>query len=241
MGAESTVKKQGKSVAVFNRTRLEGKMEINNLLKNAKNFVDAPNVHYLYGYKGEIVNSSLNKSLRKQFPNVWTTSYFNYAESIIGQIAMDCSGFVCLASELHYQVGSWEIHEKWEKGDFQKGECAWKKGHVAIISDRDGDYITTLEAKNRKEGLIERTTKIGDVFTHSHKIPNVDYFTKHYALGWNKDEIGWWYSPDGNTYLKSEYAFLPWSKGKSWFAFDDRGYCIISDENGCIKEPKDLK
>ena len=238
MGAESTVKKQGKSVAVFNRTRLEEKMDVNNLLKNARNFVDAPNVHYLYGYKGEIVNSSLNKSLRKQYPNVWTTSYFNYAESIIGQIAMDCSGFVCLAAELNYQIGSWEIQEKWEKGDFQKGECAWKEGHVAIISDRDGDYITTLEAKNRKEGLITRKTKIGDVFKKSFKIPGVNYETVHYALGWNKDEIGWWYSPDGNTYIKSGYAFLPWSGGNDRFYFDENGYCVITNKDGVILEPK---
>ena len=238
MGAESTVKKHGKSVSIFNRPALEEKMNVSNLITNAKNFVDAPNVHYLYGYKGEIVNLVLNKALREQYPRIWTDSYFNYAESIKGQIAMDCSGFVCLAAELNYQIGSWEINDKWEKGSFKKGECSWKEGHVAIISDVDGDYITTLEAKNRKEGLITRKTKIGDVFKKSFKIPGVNYETVHYALGWNKDEIGWWYSTNGTDYIKSSYAFLPWSKGKSWFAFDEKGYCIITDKNGVIQEPK---
>ena len=45
---------------------------------------------------------------------------------------------------------------------------------------------------------------------------------KKYTVGWNKDNKGWWYSPQGLTYYKSEWKMI----NGNWFCFDDEGYAM---------------
>ncbi len=57
---------------------------------------------------------------------------------------------------------------------------------------------------------------------------------KKYTVGWNKDDKGWWYSPDGLTYYQSDWKQL----NGNWFRFDSEGYAY---KNCWFKYPKDNK
>ena len=47
---------------------------------------------------------------------------------------------------------------------------------------------------------------------------------KKYTVGWNQDDKGWWYSPDGNTYYKSEWSII---KGYKYY-FNQEGYALTN-------------
>lgn len=57
---------------------------------------------------------------------------------------------------------------------------------------------------------------------------------KKYTVGWNKDDKGWWYSPDGLTYIQGDWKQI----NGSWFRFDADGYAY---QNCWFKYEKDGK
>lgn len=57
---------------------------------------------------------------------------------------------------------------------------------------------------------------------------------KKYTVGWNKDDKGWWYSPDGLTYYQSDWKMI----NGNWFRFDSKGYAY---QNCWFKYEKDGK
>lgn len=46
--------------------------------------------------------------------------------------------------------------------------------------------------------------------------------SRKYAIGWNKDDKGWWYADTSNTYYKGRWAKI---NGK-WYSFDKEGYML---------------
>lgn len=43
-----------------------------------------------------------------------------------------------------------------------------------------------------------------------------------YAVGWNEDDHGWWYSPDGNSYYNHEWQKID----GDWYYFGNDGYAL---------------
>ncbi|NOW07874.1 N-acetylmuramoyl-L-alanine amidase [Clostridium beijerinckii] len=53
------------------------------------------------------------------------------------------------------------------------------------------------------------------------KVPEV----KIYKVGWNKNDKGWWYSEDGNTYYEECWKQIK----ESWYYFNNEGYAVDGD------------
>ena len=220
-------------------------ISLKDYLYNCDKMVNDKSMHYLYGYKGEKITEQLNTSLRKQYPNVWTYSYLTKANQWIGDRAIDCSGFVQVNCGGDVEVGSWYMSEKWDSisiNDIDNRELSgligWRSGHVVVLTGRvQNGLYEIMEASGQKTGLRKRWANINE-FKKLLVNPLVDYNSHHYRIGWNKDDRGWWFSPDGETYLKDGYFKCKWSQGESWFMFDSEGYCVITDSNGVIVQPK---
>ena len=220
-------------------------INVKDYLYNCEKMVNDKSMHYLYGYKGEVITKALNNSLRSQYPNVWTYSYWTKANSWIGDRAIDCSGFVQVNCGGDVEIGSWYMSEHWEsidKSEFDTRKIAgligWRSGHVVVFSGkRENGMYEILEASGQKTGLRRRMANL-DEFKKILINPLVVYNSDKYKIGWNRDEKGWWYSPDGSSYLSNGYFELNWSGGKNTFYFDSSGYCVITDSNGVVIEPK---
>lgn len=187
---------------------------------------------YLYGAKGQIITEKLIQQLASENPSVYTNSYIAKARKKIGRLGLDCSGLfyklgVCGC------IGSYQMRERWKNvpmKDVIPGYAVYKRGHIALcievidadrikIAEMRGiDYEKSIRITNRSEWLCALV------------VPNVNYTTKKYGIGWNKDEIGWFYSPDGTNYLKDGFYKLKWSGGENWFVFDKRGYMLENKE-----------
>lgn len=214
-------------------------------IDKAREYTQKEGWHYLYGYKGEEINKAQNAEFLTLYPKIWGQSnYQSKSKAWLGQRAVDCSGLVYLAlnKEPKAMIGSGQMVSKWPSIKTPKaGAIAWRPGHVAIVSKVEGGQIYIIEAAGIEAGLRERLATAGE-FKKYLLCPYVDYTEagNKYAIGWNRDSKGWWYSPDGATYLKGGAYKCPWSKNPAgnWFYFDNEGYCIITDPNGCMKEPR---
>jgi len=216
-------------------------------IKNAEAYTTKNNWHYLYGYKGEEINASLNAEYTKLYPHIWgQANYQTKSKAWLGQRAVDCSGLIYLAAnkDARCMVNSATISAKWARIKTPKpGAIGWRSGHVVIVKEVTAQGIIIIEAAGIESGIRERLAAVSE-FKKYVLCPAVDYTdgTK-YAIGWNKDERGWWYSPDGIDCLKGGAYKCPWSKcpGGSWFYFDNEGWLIVTDSSGVIKEPRIFK
>lgn len=66
----------------------------------------------------------------------------------------------------------------------------------------------------------------GDIwlYEYHHTAVNTTYGKKvHlYSVGWNRDNIGWWYAGTPNTFPFSCWRLI----NERWYYFDDRGYAV---------------
>lgn len=105
--------------------------------------------------------------------------------------------------------------------------------HTGIVTGFDVQYVYTFEGNTSGgSSVIEnggavcaKKYRLDDPKILGYGLPDYS-IVPIYQVGWNKDEAGWWYSPDGFTYLKS-----CWEKIKSvqtgetyWYHFKDDGY-----------------
>lgn len=95
---------------------------------------------YWYGGAGQVASKSLADSLKRSYPNIWTTTYYKKALNDIGQQVGDCSYLVNYAygraapgthgpgtsSYLSY-------YSKWT-GAPKDGMVAWRDGHTGIYA-----------------------------------------------------------------------------------------------------------
>jgi len=214
-------------------------------INNAEKYLTKTGWHYLYGYKGETITQALNAELTKEYPRIWGQSnYKTKSVEWLGQQAVDCSGLIYLATDKNPQclIGSGQMATRWQSIKTPKAGCiGWRSGHVVIVKEVKGTEITIIEAAGIESGIRERVAQVREFLKYL-LCPVVEYVEEgnKYAIGWNKDNRGWWYSPDGTNYLKGGYYKCPWSKNTagSWFYFDNEGWLVITDSSGVVKEPK---
>lgn len=205
-------------------------MTATEIIENAKKYLS---YKYLYGYKGETITKEQNAQLTKLYPRIWGQTIYKTNSTLWANgknKAIDCSGLVCRAAGIP-DLGSYQMEEHWKSTkEEQPGAVLWREGHVALII-KPGLLI---EASGIKTGVRVRTYSLGE-FVKILLIPNVDYATQQ--DGWLSDGVGWHYVKNGQ-YLKDGYYKLKWSGGTNLFYMDANGYCIITDSNGVIKEPR---
>ena len=218
-------------------------INVQEYIYNCEKMINDSKMHYLYGYKGETITQALNNSLRSQYPNVWTYSYLTKANQWIGDKAIDCSGFVQKNCGGSVEIGSYYMGEKWGEAPFSSqnltGLIGWRSGHVVVLSGKtQNGMIEIMEASGQKTGLRKRWANPSE-FKKLLINPLVNYNSNKYKIGWNRDDKGWWFSPEGSTYLSDGYYKVVWSKNPAgdWFYFDKNGYCIITNSDGVVLEP----
>ena len=115
-------------------------------------------------------------------------------------------------------------------------------GYILGITDLK-DISTGMTTKNETtilqqagfETLTEKKYLTSDAYLYAgdvllctghHTCINVTDGTKvetpSYQIGWNKDEIGWWYADTAKTYLASTWAAI----NGCWYWFDAEGYAV---------------
>lgn len=116
---------------------------------------------------------------------------------------------------------------------------AYKGNHAMVIVGYDGDTLMIANSwgntgDNGYYYLDINSTIIRELWALEDE-KNVNRpEKKKYTVGWNKDDKGWWYSPDGLTYYKSDWKQL----NGNWFRFDSNGYAY---QNCWFKYDKDNK
>lgn len=131
------------------------------LVKFAKSKLGTP---YVYGAKGESGKFTMNQlnALRKAYPNMFTSTYYNKAKNRVGKVCADCSS---LANSWYcgtkYQYGSAQLYQLAKKRipisdwkEFPLGTVLWKSGHVGVYIG-NGEVV---EAKGIDYGTVK--TKI---------------------------------------------------------------------------------
>ena len=143
-----------------------------------------------------------------------------------------------------------------------------KRVNTGLVYKVDDTYVYTIEGNTSGAsgvianggGVCQKKYKLNYSSIAGYGRPKYDVETK-YTIGWNKDDKGFWYSPDGNTYYKSEwaiindrkyyfnsdgYALRDWQKidGKWYFFETAKGdlecALYVSDENG-VQTPGKFK
>lgn len=195
---------------------------------------------YIYGYKESYnpVNKSRNDILRKDNPSVWSQSYYERAQSLIGKRAIDCSGLVCQALGIS-DIGSYAIADlpKTRPDDFVSiplasriaGDIVWKEGHVGMVYD----LTTVVEARSASAGVNRFSYTSQPWVRCIHPI----YKVKDYDKGWHVDENGTWYAY-GET-RGSYYKNCVKEIDGSIYVFDEEGYLlksalVVTNEGGEI-------
>ncbi len=94
---------------------------------------------YWYGAKGQKATIALANQLRRQYPSIWTNSYYKKAIKSVnrGTIVGDCSYLVCKAYGIA-QIGSYQIRERYPVYNInpkigRNGMILWRPGHVGIF------------------------------------------------------------------------------------------------------------
>ena len=108
--------------------------------------------------------------------------------------------------------------------------CIGYKEDTLILINSWGDY----NGDKGKYYLDINSSIIKELWVLEDKKNVKEPEKKKYTVGWNKDDKGWWYSPDGLTYYQSDWKMI----NGNWFRFDSKGYAY---QNCWFKYPKDGK
>ena len=104
----------------------------------AKSKVGTPYVYGAKGADGKLTLARLN-SLKKSYPDMFTTSYYNKAKKYVGRVCCDCSGLISWYTGK--VLGSYQLYStaskraKINKNNLSKipvGAVVWKTGHVGV-------------------------------------------------------------------------------------------------------------
>lgn len=205
------------------------------LVKFAKSKLGTP---YVYGAKGEDGKLTLSKLnwLRRNYPGIVTSSYYNKAKKYVGKVCCDCSS---LANSWYcgvkYQYGSAQLYQKakkrmpiknWKK--FPIGTILYKEGHVGVYIG-DGKVI---EAKGINFGVV-KTNISSTKWKYGLLMPWIDYSTGAKRITKAKKK---------NPYNKPSKTLKRGSKGEGvkWVQFElnEAGYTklVIDGKYGISTE-----
>lgn len=96
--------------------------------------------------------------------------------------------------------------------------CIGYKEDTLILINSWGDY----NGDKGKYYLDINSSIIKELWVLEDKKQIKEPEKKKYKVGWNKDEKGWWFSTDGETYLKNEWKQI---KGEYYY-FNKDGYAL---------------
>lgn len=98
--------------------------------------------------------------------------------------------------------------------------CIGFKGDTLVIINSWGDY----NGDKGKYYLDINSEIIKELWVLEDKKQIKEPIKLKYTIGWNKDNVGWWYSTDGLTYEKNDWKLI---NGK-WYYFNQNGYALES-------------
>lgn len=108
--------------------------------------------------------------------------------------------------------------------------CIGYKEDTLILINSWGDY----NGDKGKYYLDINSSIIKELWALEDKKKIKEPEKKKYKLGWNKDNKGWWFSTDGETYCKEEWKQI---KGEYYY-FNKEGYALDSE---WIQSPRSKK
>lgn len=191
--------------------------------------------HYFVGHSGEIWQSVEDKNV------AWHCGGKKYANTTGGTYNGICTNANSIGIEMCVK---------------KDGNGTWYYEDATVEST----IALTKELMKKYNIPAENVIRHFDVTGKSCPVPYVSNNTKHtwndfkaaitinktkYTKGWNRDDKGWWYSPDGNTYYHSGIYQI----GNKKCYFDKSGYAVTgwfqvsgdyyyADENCYIESSK---
>lgn len=171
------------------------------------------------------------------------------------------SAYTPTSAQYYKNKGKW--HETPKPGDQVFFKNSTRIFHTGIVVNADTKELITIEGNTGSApgvipnggGVFKKVYPIRHSSISGYGRPDWSLVDEpRYEIGWNRDDKGWWWSPDGNTYLKdcwkdinghryyfksSGYAATGWREinGK-WYYFEPRtGHPIecalyITDSDG---------
>lgn len=169
------------------------------------------------------------------FPAAWCDAFCDWcfykaygistAKSLIGGNFDD---YTVASAQKYKDKGAWYTSNP-KVGDQIFFKNSTRICHTGLVYKVDNTYVYTIEGNTSGAsgvianggGVCKKKYDLNYSSIAGYGRPKYDVSTK-YTIGWNQDDKGWWYSPDGNTYYKSEWAIINERK----YRFDNSGYAL---------------
>lgn len=123
----------------------------------AKKMIDHGYV-YLFGGKGNVITSEYIKHMSEMYKDVFSPDIIELSNKKIGKVAVDCSGFVSIATKTSYGdslgIFSHLVNpiRVTELKTIKNGMILYKKGHVGIVCATGNGFV--IEAKDTKADIV---------------------------------------------------------------------------------------
>lgn len=170
------------------------------------------------------------------FPAAWCDAFVDWcfykaygvttAKSLIGGNFDD---YTVASAQMYKNKNAWYTSNP-KIGDQIFFKNSTRICHTGLVYKVDNTYVYTIEG-NTSSGDNTVIANGGGVFKKKYKLnyssiagygrPKYD-INKKYTVGWNQDSTGWWYSPDGTTYYKSQFVDIDGYR----YYFNDNGYAV---------------
>lgn len=190
--------------------------------------------HYFVGHSGEIWQSVEDKNI------AWHCGGKKYANTSGGTYHGVCTNANSIGIEMCVRKdanGTWYF------------EDATVESTIALTKELMKKYNVPAENVIRHFDVNGKQCGVPYVLNNTkHKWSDfksaIASFDKKYTVGWTRDNVGWYYSPEGNSYYKSGiyqignklcyfndagYAVTGWFQyNKRWYFADDNCYILTS-------------
>lgn len=169
------------------------------------------------------------------FPASWCDAFCDWcfykaygvstAKSLIGGNFDD---YTVASAQMYKNKGAWHTSNP-KIGDQIFFKNSTRICHTGLVYKVDNKYVYTIEGNTSGAsgvianggGVCKKKYLLSYENIAGYGRPKYDSNAK-YAIGWNKDDKGIWYSPDGNTYYKSKFVNIDGYR----FYFDKSGYAV---------------
>ena len=194
------------------------------------------------------------------FPAAWCDAFVDWcfykaygvstAKSLIGGNFDD---YTPSSAQMYKNKGAWYTSNP-KIGDQIFFKNSTRICHTGLVYKVDSTYVYTIEGNTSgANGVVANgggvckkkyALNYSSIAGYGRPKYDIESSPNKYTVGWNKDDIGWWYSPDGNTYYKSSiqqinnkkcyfndegYAVTGWFQyGGDWYYADENCYILTS-------------